>query len=193
MKENEKEKKVSLKEIIKNLKPLLKYFKPHKKNLIIAIIISIIATILSAFWGYVCGAIIESTLSGDYKHALFMIFINTFIIGGEGILYNISSYFFAKAQIAIARTLGYETFKKSMNLPAYAFEEMSSGKIINIITQDTETVIGAIEQVVDIIASLFTSFGIFIYILVNSVTVAIEIAMLVSIFTILAIYYRIQA
>ena len=189
MKEQEKDKKVSLKEMLKNLKPLLKYFKPQKKNFTIAIILSVIATILGAFWGYVCGAIIELTLSGEYKEALIMIFINAFIIGSEGILYNISTYFFSRAQIAIARTLGYETYKKSMNLPAYAFEEMSSGKIINIVTQDTETVIGSIEQVVDIIGTLFTSLGIFIYILINSWQIAVEIVLLVGTFTILALYF----
>ena len=189
MKKQDKEEKVSLKQMLKNLKPLLKYFKPHKKNLIIATSISIIATILGAFWGYFCGAIIESTISGDYKHALFMLFINTFVIGSSEILYNISTYFFTKAQIAIARTLGYETYKKSMNLPAYAFEEMSSGKIINVITQDTETVIGSIEQVVDIIGSLFTSLGVFIYILFHSWEIALEIVVLVAVFTASAIYY----
>lgn len=189
MKAEDKDKKLGLREMLKNMKPLLKYFKAHKKTLIAATTVSVIATIIGAFWGYCCGAIIEHTISGNYKDALIMLAINTFLIGSSEILYNISTYLFSKAQIAIARTLGYETYKKSMNLPAYAFEEMSSGKVINIITQDTETVIGSIEHVVDIVSSLFTSFGIFIYILINSWIIALEIVVLVVVFTLTAIFY----
>ena len=38
----------------------------------------------------------------------------------------------------------------SVKLPAYAYEEMSSGEIINRITNDTETIVGSIDELMDI-------------------------------------------
>lgn len=189
MAEKDEEKKFNLKELIANIKPLLKYFKTKKSLLIISTLMTLVAAILSAFIGYFCGAGLEAGVNGEYADAIKYFLINAALAASSEFLYIYSSFLFNRAQIAIARTLGYETYKKSMNLPAYAFEEMSSGKIINIVTNDTEVVIGSIEAVVGILSSLLTAVGVFIYILINSWVLGLEILVLVIIFAFTATYF----
>lgn len=186
--ENE-EKKFNLKEFIANYKPLTKYFKQQKSTLILASLTILIATIIGSFLGYLCGAGLEAGVNGDYARAMIFFGINALCAFCSESFYVLSSYLFNKAQIVIARTLGYETYKKCMNLPAYAFEDMSSGKIINIVTGDTETIIGSIELIVSIISNLIASIGIFIFICYHSWVLAIEIIILVIIFSIIATIY----
>ena len=44
-----------------------------------------------------------------------------------------------KLESKLSRKLGYFTYLKTLNLPAKAFEEKSSGEIINRITNDADT------------------------------------------------------
>ena len=184
-----KDKKFNFKEFITSLKPMTKFFKLQKKNLTIAILLSVFATIIGAFWGYLCGAVIDAAIQGLYEKSFTYLLLNVICLLLSESMYVFSTYYFSKAQIAIARTLGYETYRKSMNLPAYAFEEMSSGKIINIVTQDTEIVIGSLETIIDITSSLFTCLGVFIYIAINSFVIASELAVITICFAITAIFY----
>lgn len=185
----EKDKKFNFKEFVRSLKPMTKFFKTQKKNFAIAITCTILATTIGAFWGYLCGAVIDSAIKGLYDKSFIYLLLNVLCLLVSESMYVFATYYFSKAQIAIARTLGYETYKKSMNLPAYAFEEMSSGKIINIVTQDTEIVIGSLETIIGIASSLFTCLGIYIYILINSYVIAMELAVITICFAITAIFY----
>ena len=185
----EKDKKFNLKEFFSSLKPMTKFFKLQKKNLLIGTILIVLSTIIGAFWGYLCGVVIDSAIQGLFEKSFIYLLLNITCLLLSESMFVIGTYYFSKAQIAIARMLGYETYKKSMNLPAYAFEEMSSGKIINIVTQDTETVIGSLQIIIDLTASLFTALGIFIYIAINSFVIAAEIFAVSVGFTLTAIYY----
>ena len=82
----------------------------------------------------------------------------------------------SKIESNLSRRLSVMVYKKTLNLPSYAFEEKTSGELINRITSDTETLSNTFNSIIQILINSLGCIIILIYILFNSWVVAVEIA-----------------
>lgn len=151
------------------------YLKPYRIKLIIIFICIFLFNLSYVFTGYLNGAAIESVVNQNMSKALLCLGIYFFIEATSDFMNQISYYFLSKIQIKISRKLGYDTYQKVMRLPAYAFEELSSGEIINRVTNDTEAIAGSINRLISIVSNIVSSLLILIYIFLNSWIVGSEI------------------
>ena len=77
-----------------------------------------------------------------------------------------------------------------MFLPAYAFEEKSSGEFINRITSDTGTIINSFDHLLRIGANLISTTIILIFIFINSYIIGIEIVLFLLIYGLIVRHYN---
>ena len=175
---------------LKEFKPLLKLIKEDKFRLILATLCLLIGSLTSIATGYLNGAAVESITNNNIKMALlylFIYFIVSILFGG--IIEIIANKTLQKIESKLSRKLGYFTYLKTLNLPAKAFEEKSSGEIINRITNDADTLSFVFGKLVNIISSVITSAVIFVYVIYNSLIVGIEILIfLIILFIVIKIY-----
>ena len=167
---------------LKEFKPLLKLVKEDLKKLIFASIIIFISGICEVFTGYLNGKVVEAITKLDIKNALIFlgIYFMVEITLGGGILYYANSILY-KEESKLTRKLGFYTYKKALSLPSVAYEKMSSGEIINRITNDADTLSFAFGRLLNMISSLIASLIVIIYIFINSWIIGLEIVGIVSI------------
>ena len=140
---------------LKEFKPLIKLIKEEKFKFIIASIFIFISGVSEIATGYLNGAAVESITKLDLKNAI--IYLVIYLILGltlGGILLHFANSILYKIESSLTRKLGYFTYKKSLCLPAVAYEEKSSGKIINRITSDTESLSFAFGSLLNAVSSL---------------------------------------
>ena len=171
-------------------KVLLKYAKPDKHRIILACLALFILNTTSVLTGYLIGSSTEEITKGHLKISL--IFLGCYalveIISNAGS--TIATYFLNKYQIKISRRIGYDTYEKTMALPAIAFEKMTSGEIINRVTNDTECILGLFQRIIFFISRLVGATVIYIYILFNSWEIALEIVLILILFYFILKKYR---
>ena len=161
---------------IKEFKPLIKLIKEEKIKLILASAFIFISGVSEIATGYLNGAAVESITKLDLKNAVMYLVI--YLILGltlGGVLLHFANSILYKIESSLTRKLGYFTYKKSLCLPAVAYEEKSSGKIINRITSDTESLSFAFGSLLNAVSSLVGSFIIIFYIFYNSWIIGVEI------------------
>ncbi len=188
MKKNKKKEKKKIK--LSAFKVLLKYAKNYKKRIIFFIGLLIVCNLVGILTGYLVGQGTEFVTKGNIK--LSVIFLLAYILV-EFISYCGSrtvTYFLNKYQISICRKISYDTYIKTMNLPAYAFEKMSSGEIINRVTKDTESILGLIQSTIFFLSRLFSTLLVFIYVIMNSWIIALEILFFIILYTFPLKYFR---
>ncbi len=178
MPEEKEEKKKSLKE----LKNIYNLVKNDKGKLIFAFICILVSSLLSITNGWLHGEIIEAIVALNIKMAL--IFLGAYFIISvffNNILDNIGVKIASKVEANLSRKLSIMVYKKTLNLPAYAFEEKSSGELINRITTDTETLSNMFNNIIQVLINTLGCVFILIYIFFNSWVVGVEIIVFVSI------------
>ena len=84
-----------------------------------------------------------------------------------------------KIESALTRKLGYFTYKKALDMPSYAYEEKTSGEIINRITNDADSLSFAFGHLLSAISSLIGSLVVIVYIFSNSWIIGLEIVLFV--------------
>ncbi len=177
-----KKKKSSLKEF----KTTYRLVKSDKTKFIIAFICIFISSLLSITTGYLQGEVTESIIVLNIKKAA--LYLGTyFLFTGvlENIFRNLGLLFANKVEANASRKLSVLVYKKMLNLPAYAFEEKSSGELINRITNDTESISNSFNSVMEMVIDAFCCILIFIYIIFNSYIVAVEIVVFIIIIAII--------
>ncbi len=155
------------------IKFVLKYFMKYKSTFIVCSLFIIICNSFYILTGYLNGAAIENVINGNLKLSIILLSIYILLDYVTEVISRESYHRLSMAQIKVAREIGYDTYKKALNLPAYAFEEQSSGQIINRITGDTETIIGSVDQLVSIISSVVAALIILIYIFFNAWSIGV--------------------
>lgn len=167
---------------LKEFKPLIKFIKEDKNRLIIASAIIFLSGICQIFTGYLNGAAVEAITEQNIKMALIYLGIYFIIeITMDGYFLHLANSILYKIESTLTRKLGYFTYKKSLNLPAVAFEKQSSGEIINRITSDADSLSFAFGRLLNMISSLVASLIIIVYVFINSWIVGLEIIFFVSI------------
>ena len=133
-----------------NIIKILPYFKKYKLLYIICFLMMLLTDLGTIIYGGIIGEVTQSLISGKIKQALLLLLIYIIIEIISNIINRIREYLSNKNQIIISRKIGLDTYDKAMKLPVYAYEKMSSGKVINRITNDTENIVGSIDQLMNI-------------------------------------------
>ena len=167
---------------IKEFIPLWKLVKEDKCKFIIATSLIIISNFLGVVSGYLIGEATQYLT--DTKYAMSILYLVIYVIFNsvEDVgLYNTGSCMLELIESKVSRKLGYFTYKKAINLPAYAYEKTSSGEVINRIVNDADTLSFAFSRLVALISSLTASLIVLVYIFINSWVLGIEIIIFVGI------------
>ena len=161
---------------IKEFKPLLKLIKEEKGKLIFASILVFISSLAEIFTGYLNGAAVQSITEMHLKSAVIYLLVYLAIELVLGVIViQIAESLLYKLESLLTRKLGFNTYKKALDLPAVAFEEKSSGEIINRITNDADTLSFTFSRLLNALSSVVGSFIIIFYVFYNSWIVGLEI------------------
>lgn len=161
---------------IKEFKPLIKLLGKEKIKLIIASIIIFMHGMAEIFTGYLNGSAVEAITKMQLKSAVIYLLIYLFIeLTFDGAFVQIGNSMLYKVESILTRRLGFNAYSKALNLPAVAFEEKSSGEIINRITNDADTLSFAFGRLLNMFSSIIASIIILIYVFINSWIIGLEI------------------
>ena len=167
---------------LKEFKNIYKLVKEDRYKLLFAFILIFISSMLSIANGWLQGNIAESIIALNIKGAL--LFLSAYFIIGvffNNILEGFGVKIASKIEANISNKLSVLVYKKTLNLPAYAFEEKSSGELINRITSDTETLSDTFNSIIQTLINLLGCIIILVYVFFNSYIVGIEIIVFLSI------------
>ena len=166
----------SLKEFI----PLWKLIKEEKVKLIVASSLILIAGIAEIATGYLNGAAVESITNMALKNAVIYLLIYLGIeLLSHAIIENYAGAMLEKIESKLTRKLGYYTYEKALNMQSYAYEEKTSGEVINRITTDADSLSFSFGHLLSAVSSLIGSLVVIIYIFINSWIVGLEIVIFV--------------
>ena len=162
---------------MKNLKtflPLWKFIKKEKIKFVIAAILVLVSSLSSALVGYLNGSAVEAITKKNLKLALIFLLIYFFVeLVLDFLCSRMSAVMLRKIENRVSRELGYETYKKCLDLPAYAYEKKSSGEIINRITNDADSLSFTFGRIFSMAATIIGTIFIYFYILYNSWIIAL--------------------
>ena len=155
--------------LLKKWIPIIKLIKEDKWKLIVSGILIFLCGLTGIFTGYLNGAAVEAITNSNINLAI-MYLIMYFFIGVliGTILSGLANSMLLKIESKLTRKLGFNTYKKALNLPAIAFEEMSSGEIINRITNDADSLSFTFGKMINMISSIVTALVILVYVFFNS-------------------------
>ncbi len=175
---------------LREFKPLLKLIKGERKKLIIASILIFISSLSGICSGYLNGSAIEAITALKVKEALMYLGIYLVIeLTLGGVIAHTANTMLSKIEGALTCKLGFFTYKKALDLPAVAYEEKSSGEIINRITNDAEALSSVFNRLLRVFSSIVGSILIIFYIFYNSWIIGVEILLfLLVLFLILKKY-----
>lgn len=171
-----------MKKNLKEFVPLLRLVKEDLKKITLASLTIFLSGICEIFTGFLNGKVVEAITNLEIKKALIFLGIYFIIeITMDGILLHKANAVLYKEESKLTRKLGFNTYKKSLNLPAVAYEEMSSGEILNRMTYDADTLSFTFSRLLKAISSLIASLIVIIYIFINSYIIGLEILLIVFI------------
>lgn len=171
--------------------PLWKFIKEDRKRIIFLISILFAASLSTLFTGYLIGYALECITKKELNKAiisLFLYFLNSALIDDGLGVYTRKEL--EKVESKISKKLSYESYNKVLNLPANAFEDITSGEIINRVSQDANSLTFVFGRVVRIVSAIITTFILFFYILYNSYFMAIEIILILGLLLLLLKKYN---
>ena len=142
---------------LKEFKPLIRLVKKDIKRIIFASIIIFLSGISEIFTGYLNGRIVETITKLEIKQSLIYLAIYFLLeLMLDGIVIHKANSILYKEESKLTRKLGFETYKKALNLPAVAYEKNSSGEIINRITNDADTLSFSFGRLLKMVSSKCT-------------------------------------
>lgn len=167
---------------LKEFKPLLKLIKEDKAKLILASTIIFISGLCEVFTGYLNGKVVEEiTILNINKSLIYLGIYFLLEITMDGVVLHYANSILYKEESKLTRKLGFYTYKKALSLPSLAYEKLSSGEIINRITNDADTLSFAFGRLLNMISSLVASLIVIVYIFINSYIIGLEIIIIVGV------------
>lgn len=164
------------------IKFLWNYLKSYKLQYLIGGLFILIASLLGVLTGYLNGISVEKITTLEYKLAIIVLIIYFICNLIKSFLRKISNVIFQKISNNAMEKITYEVFEKIGMLPARAFEEKSSGELINRVTQDSTNIVSNLNSIVWTFSDLIAVLVISIYILFNSWIIFLEIIIYLVIF-----------
>ena len=176
---------------IKELKPVFNLLKEEKKKFVLFCLVLLIIESTSIFTGYLNGAAVESITKLNLKASInYLLIYFVYSLTFNGILYIFASNGLVKLESKLTRKIGYEAYYKALNLPAYAYEKMSSGEIINRITSDSDVLSFTFRKLIEAVGSIISTVILLFYIFYNSVIIGLEIIILMIILFVIMHYFN---
>ena len=175
---------------LKEFKPLLDLLKKEKKKFIFFCLLLFIVESGSIFYGYLSGSVVEELTKFHLQKALILLGIYFVYELSFDILYLLAENGLVKLESKLTRMIGYEAYSKALNLPAYAYEKMSSGEIINRITSDSDALSFTFRKLIIAVGEIVAALIILVYIFINSWIVGIEIVVIMFTLFLLMKYYN---
>ncbi len=164
---------MKFKEIIRFFK---RYFKYEKKLLIKSFIFIFLSSVVGVIFGYLIGEATQYATNGHFFIAVLVLIVYLLLALLDNLIFDrIGKISIKKACSNIMERISYEVYYKVGLLPARAFEEKTSGELINRIVNDSSTITETFRQFINVVTTLFTALLIFIFVLFNSWIVALEI------------------
>jgi ATP-binding cassette subfamily B protein len=179
-----------MKKKLKEFMPLLNLVKEEKIRIIIASIGVFTVEIAELLVGYLNGKAVEEITKNNLKLSIiYLLLYLGLCLVFDVLVRQISQGELQKVESKVTRKLGYNTYVKALDLPAYAYEKTSSGEIINRINGDANTLSFAFLHILELVSSIIGSLIVLVYIMLNSVIIGIEILVfLIILFFILKHY-----
>ena len=175
---------------LKEFKPLFNLLKEEKKRFIFFCLLLFIVESGSVFYGYLAGSVVEEITALHLKKALIILGIYFSYELSFDILYLLAENGLVKLESKLTRKIGYEAYTKALNLPAYAYEKMSSGEIINRITTDSDALSFTFRKLITAVGNVVAAIIILVYIFINSWIIGVEILTIMSVLFLLMRYYN---
>ena len=175
---------------IKDFKPILNLLKEEKHKFIFFCLILFIIQAGSILEGYLNGSAVESITKLDLKTALIYLGIYFVYSICYAVFYHLSENGLVKLESVLSRKIGYETYSKALSMPAYAYEKMSSGEIINRITSDSDALSFTFRKLVIAVGDFVAAFILIFYIFYNSWIVGVEILLCMALLFLLMHYFN---
>lgn len=166
----------------KIIKFLWSYLKEYKTKYIIGAIFIIFTSLLGVVSGYLNGISIEKITTLEFKLAILALIVYFICNIIKSILRKVSNIIFQKISNNAMEKITYNVFEKIGLLPAKAFEEKSSGELINRVTNDSTNIVSNLNQLIWIGSDIIAVFVITIYILANSWVIFLEIVIYLIVF-----------
>lgn len=161
---------------LKEFIPLWKHIKEDRKKFIFASFLIFIHELANTLTGYLNGAAVEAITKLEVKNALIYLLIYFVVsIVFDDYLHTLGSSILQSIENKLSRKLSFFTYKKSVDLPAYAYEKMSSGEVINRVVNDADSLSFAFGRLLELFSSCVGSIIVLIYVLFNSWIIALEI------------------
>lgn len=166
----------------KIIKFLWSYLKEYKIQYIIGAIFIIVSSLLGVVSGYLNGISVEKITTLEFKLAILALVIYFICNIIKSMLRKVSNVIFQKISNNGMEKITYNVFEKVGLLPAKAFEEKSSGELINRVTSDSTNIVSNLNQLVWIGSDIIAVLVISVYILANSWIIFAEILIYLVIF-----------
>ncbi len=158
------------------IKFFMKYISKEKKLFIGASVLLFLSALSNIFYGMMVGEATQYAIEGMYKTGVIMLLIYfTLAVIDVLILSRIGNIKVSHLTNNLMEKMSFDVFRKVSKLPAKAFEEKTSGELINRINSDSANISDTMGQIINIALQLFSSSMVFIYILFNSRIIALEI------------------
>jgi len=165
------------------IKFLWNYLREYKVQYIIGGILVLLSSLVGVFTGYLNGISVEKITTLEFKAAILALVIYFLFNVIKSILRKISNVIFQKISNNGMEKISYNVFEKVGLLPARAFEEKSSGELINRVTSDSSNIVSNLNQLIWIGSDLIAVLVIAVYILINSWVIFLEIVIYLLIFS----------
>ena len=160
---------------LSEFKPIINLLKEEKWKFVFFCVVLFIIQAVSMLEGYLNGAAVESITKLDLKSALMFLGIYFIYSICYAIFYHLSENGLVKLESKLTRKIGYETYSKALSMPAYAYEKMSSGEIINRVTSDSDALAFTFRRLVIAVGDFIAAFILLFYIFYNSWIIGVEI------------------
>ena len=146
---------MKFKEIIRFFK---RYFKQEKTLLIKSFIFIFISSLLGVLYGYLIGEATQNATESHFFIAVMILLFYLFMALLDNLIFNrLGKICIKKACSNIMERISYDVYYKVGLLPARAFEEKTSGELINRVVNDSATITETFQQFVRVITVLFTA------------------------------------
>lgn len=151
-------------QIFKNLKMCLSFFYSSKKSLVIILIFSIIATILSAIIPSLNGNIINGILDHKFSNVIIL----AIVAGLFQLIQTLLNLLISKSYLNFRKELVFNIRKEAchaiLNFPISTYQESGQGKILNRIKDDSKNIAVFMNNIKDSVLVAFSNFGVLVYV-----------------------------
>lgn len=175
---------------LKEFKPVLNLLKKEKFKLLFFAALIFLCELSYIVVGHLNGAAVEEVTKMHLKNAIIYLLIYFAYSVIAGLIRELSSNGLVKLECKLTRLIGYETYQKALQLPAYAYEEMSSGEIINRITNDADSLSFTIRRLIETVGDFVSSFVLIFYIFYYSWIVGVVILALMGFLVLILLYFN---